>query len=102
MEQAVELNPHDSEFFFWLDAGGSRFFSNYDIDQEYPSKDALESLESMGESFLVQMNTEYYKDLAGASTLPLDYLYDNRSYVLGSMFGMSPCKFTIILGKLFN
>jgi hypothetical protein len=30
---------------------------------------------------------EYYKDLAQASTLPDEYLLDNRSYVLGSMFG---------------
>ena len=41
----------------------------------------------MGESFLVQMNTEYYKVLSDAKELDLDYLYDNRSYVLGSMFG---------------
>ena len=41
----------------------------------------------MGESFLVQMNTEYYPDLSDAEELDLDYLYDNRSYVLGSMFG---------------
>ena len=33
------------------------------------------------------MNTEYYTDLSGAKELSLDYLYDNRSYVLGSMFG---------------
>ena len=29
----------------------------------------------------------YYTDLANAKTLSTDYLYDNRSYVLGSMFG---------------
>ena len=87
LKDAVEKNPHDSDFFFWLDAGGSRFFGLYDLKKDYPSKEAVKSLEEMGESFLVQMNTEYYPDLSDAEELDLDYLYDNRSYVLGSMFG---------------
>jgi hypothetical protein len=87
LEQAIEKNPHESEFFFWIDAGASRFFEGYDLSQEYPSKDAVESLDDMGELFLVQMNCDYYPDLYNADVLPLDYLYDNRSYVLGSMFG---------------
>ena len=66
--KASEVNPFGSDYFFWLDAGASRFFEGYDLSQEYPSKEARESLEGMGESFLVQMNTEYYKDLANAKT----------------------------------
>ena len=87
LTKAAEVNPFGSDYFFWLDAGASRFFEGYDLSQEYPSKEALSSLDGMGESFLVQMNTEYYTDLSGAKELSLDYLYDNRSYVLGSMFG---------------
>ena len=87
LKLAAEDNPHNSDYFFWLDAGGSRFFGIYDLKKEYPSKDAVKSLDEMGESFLVQMNTEYYPDLTDAEELNLDYLYDNRSYVLGSMFG---------------
>ena len=41
----------------------------------------------MGESFLVQENCDYYPDLFNADELSLEYLYDNRSFVLGSMFG---------------
>jgi len=87
MEEAIKLNPHNSETFFWLDAGGSRFFDDFDLNQNYPGDSALEALEDMGESFLLQMNCDYYPDLFNAEELPLDYLYDNRSYVLGSMFG---------------
>ena len=87
LTQAAQLDPYQSDYFIWLDAGGSRFFDGYDLTQEYPSKEALESLDAMGDSFLLQMNTEYYTDLSNATELPLDYLYDNRSYVLGSMFG---------------
>ncbi len=85
--QAIDENPHGSDFFFWLDAGGSRFFEDFNLDDQYPSESAIESLESMGESFLLQMNCEFYQDLYEADELPPEYLYDNRSYILGSMFG---------------
>jgi hypothetical protein len=87
LEKTLEENPFNSKFFFWLDAGGSRFFDRYDISQEYPSPNAIEALEEMGNKFLLQMNMEYYKDLVEADILNEDYLLDNRSYVLGSMFG---------------
>ena len=87
MKTAIEENPFNSKFFFWIDAGGSRFFDGYDLSLDYPSPNAIEALEGMGNKFLVQMNMEFYKDLAGASLLPKEYLLDNRSYVLGSMFG---------------
>ena len=38
-------------------------------------------------AFLIQMNMEFYKDLAEADELSEEYLLDNRSYILGSMFG---------------
>ena len=91
LTQASELNPFDSKFFFWIDAGGSRFFDSYDLKLEYPSPPALQKpLNQMGDKFLIQMNMEYYLDLAQADLLPVSYLLDNRSYVLGSMFGGGP------------
>lgn len=87
MLQAIEENSHGSDYFFWLDAGGSRFFDGFDLSNEYPSQSAKESLDEMGESFLIQMNCDFYPDLYNATELSLDYLYDNRSFVLGSMFG---------------
>ena len=87
IKYAVEKNPHDTDYFFWLDAGGSRFFDNFDLTEQWPSKEACKSLEEMGESFLLQMNCDYYPDLYNADELDLDYFYDNRSYVLGSLFG---------------
>ena len=64
LKEAVAKNPFDSDYFFWLDAGGSRFFGLYDLEKEYPSKTALKSLKDMGDCFLIQMNTEYYTDLS--------------------------------------
>ena len=90
LDQAIEENPYGSKHFFWLDAGGSRFFEDYDLNKDYPSPNAIESLNEMGDSFLIQMNMEFYKDLAGADELPKEYLLDNRSFILGSMFGGGP------------
>lgn len=87
LNQAIEENPFNSKFFFWLDAGGSRFFNGYDMTLDYPSQNAVDALNQMGDKFLIQMNMEYYNDLVNANTLPESYLLDNRSYVLGSMFG---------------
>jgi hypothetical protein len=87
LEQAIEENPFNSKFFFWMDAGASRFFQNYEFSQVFPSKNAVESLEEIGDKFLIQMNMEYYKNLATAETLSDDYLYDCRSFTLGSFFG---------------
>ena len=87
LNHAVKLNPFKSDFYFWLDAGGSRFFNNFDLTEQYPGESAIETLDSMGESFLIQLNSEYYKDLYYADVLDKNYLYDNRSFVLGSMFG---------------
>lgn len=90
LKTAIEENPFNSNFFFWLDGGGSRFFEYYDLSLDYPSPNAVEALQGMGDKFLIQMNMEFYKDLANAISLPEDYLLDNRSYVLGSMFGGAP------------
>ena len=87
LRTVISENPFNSKFFFWLDAGASRFFEEYDLDLEYPSSNAIEALEGMGNKFLIQMNMEYYPDLANAEKLDEDYLLDNRSYILGSMFG---------------
>ena len=87
LQKAVEMNPHKSDYFFWLDAGGSRFFNNFDLTEDYPGEMAMEQLQEMGESFLLQVNSEFYPDLYQAETLDKSYFLDNRSYVLGSMFG---------------
>lgn len=85
--RAAEDNPFNSKYFFWLDAGGSRFFEDFDLNEQYPGPNAMNALESMGETFLVQENCDYYPDLFQAQELSTDYLYDNRSFVMGSFFG---------------
>ena len=87
LKRAVEESIVSNKFYFWLDAGASRFFEHYNFEIPYPSSNAIEALNEIGDKFLIQMNMEYYSDLVNADILTEDYLLNNRSYVLGSMFG---------------
>ena len=87
MKQAVYENPFESDYFFWLDAGASRFFEGFDLNNQFPGPAGLEAIESMGQSFLLQLNVDHYKDLAYAETLPDAYLRNSSAIVCGSFFG---------------
>lgn len=87
LKKATEINPFNSKFFFWLDAGASRFLYDCDISNEYPSEDALKELESIDNTILIQYNSDCYSDLVNSKTLSEEYLWDNRSFICGSMFG---------------
>lgn len=87
LKTATEINPFSSKFFFWLDAGASRFLYDCDTSNEYPCVDALKELEEIDNTFLIQYNTDCYPDLVNSQVLNEDYLWDNRSFVCGSMFG---------------
>jgi hypothetical protein len=38
LEEAIRLNPFQTDYFFWMDAGISRFFGDMDITKPYPSR----------------------------------------------------------------
>jgi hypothetical protein len=87
LEQSIESNPFGSKYFFWIDAGSSRHFVGFDVNNEFPSKEAMNSLDQMGEKFLLQLNMEFYKDLSNSKTLDDEYLWDSRAITCGSFFG---------------
>ena len=87
LRESCKINPFDSKYFFWLDAGASRFIDSLLYFYDYPSKEALEKLDEIDNSFLVQYNAEVYPDLTYTKTLPKEYLWDNRSFICGTMFG---------------
>jgi len=102
IKKASELNSHDSDVFIWMDAGASRFFEGFDLSQNWPSEDALKSLSQLEDEFLIQMNCDYYPDLYAAKELSADYLYDNRSYVLGSLFGGSKTAISKVCDNVYD
>jgi hypothetical protein len=87
IKKASEINPFNSKYFFWLDAGASRFIEDDQIAKEYPSKEAIEKLDGIDNTFLIQYNNEYYFDLVYSDKLTENYFFDDRSFICGSMFG---------------
>lgn len=87
MKQASEKNYFDDCYFFWMDAGLSRFFGNLDITKRYPSSETENTLLKYPNTVLVQTFMSFYPDLFNAKELTEEYLLDNRSYVMGGMFG---------------
>ena len=87
LKKAVNQNPFNSKIFLWMDAGASRFFKKYKTKELFPSRYFLELIEEIGNKFIIQMNYDSYPDLYKSKKLDEKYLYDNRSFVLGSLFG---------------
>ncbi len=87
METAIDENYFDTEYFIWVDAGLSRFFYDLNTNKPYPGNNALESLLEIKDKVLIQVQLSYYPDLSYAETLTESYLTDNRSYIMGGMFG---------------
>lgn len=100
IETAIADNYFDSDYYFWLDAGASRFFENFDLELNFPGSAALEALYNIGEKFLIQLNTETYHDLVQSQRLGKEYFYDPRSFVCGTFFGMHKNIHHIILKKV--
>jgi hypothetical protein len=55
IKQAISNNPHNTEHFFWMDAGCSRFFENIDIAKPYLDLSKLQD-----DKILVQGRNDIY------------------------------------------
>lgn len=86
---AAKENCFGSDYFFWLDAGISRFLNDLDIaSAKFPSAKITGLIKKHPAKTLIQTFRRPYQDLsAKGKMLPHDYLYDNRSFVWGGMFG---------------
>lgn len=105
LEKVADKNYFNSEYFLWVDAGLSRFFYDINLNNPYPGENAKQSLMNIKDSILIQVFLSYYPNLANAKELPEDYLKDNRSYIMGGMFGAgkeSIKKFRPIVDDILN
>jgi len=87
---AAEQNFFNSDYFFWLDAGASRFVPDVEIStSDFPGNRFSNQIKNHSGKSLFQMYVASYPDLAfHDGELPQDYLFDNRSFVWGGMFGV--------------
>jgi hypothetical protein len=85
MELAVKENYFNSSYFMWMDAGLSRFFNG--ISNNYPSKNAMDTLLENKDSILIQTSMSYYPDLVEENLCSEDYFWDARTWVMAGLWG---------------
>ena len=88
---AIRENPFQSEYFFWMDIGISRFFENMELSREYPNPQALERLidsRNKGNETLDRFIIQKRWDL---DTFPIDdnFIWRSDNLLKGGMFGGS-------------
>lgn len=90
VQRAAKENHFCSDYFFWLDAGASRFIPDLEVSSlKFPGENFMNQVKMHPGKILYQMYVFPYTDLSMRNEiLPHDYLYDNRSYVWGGMFGV--------------
>lgn len=87
MSYASLYNPFNSDYFIWMDAGLSRFFDELNTSNSYPSIKNENELISYGNKVFIQTFCRSYPDLFNSTFLGEEYLCDNRSFVMGGLFG---------------
>ena len=79
LKQTAEANL-DHDFFFWMDAGCSRFFLDCDLEKEWPNVNSFDS-----QKFIIQRNTNFPNMWDG---LNIDeYIWDSECMLVGTLFG---------------
>lgn len=79
---AIDINHFNSEFFFWIDAGISRFFYGTDIERPYPDPNTLNSLNK--NKFYIQARNDIY-----GYDINESFIWGAANLLIGTMFGGS-------------
>lgn len=82
IKDVIDKNICESDYYFWMDAGCSRFFQNADLSKPWPSNKELMN----HDKFLIQgnSNTLYYP-----ITSIENYVWDCNCILVGTLFGGS-------------
>ena len=82
LKLAMQANPFKSDYFFWMDAGCSRFFLDVDISKPYPSENVIAYLNNNPNKFIIQkrQDLEYF---------PIDesFIWKSDNLLSGGIFG---------------
>jgi hypothetical protein len=82
LKLAIQANPFKSDYFFWMDAGCSRFFSDVDISKPYPSETLNIFLNNNPNKFIIQkrQDLEYFN-------IDETFIWKSDNLLYGTMFG---------------
>lgn len=79
LEKEIKLGSSD-EFYFWIDAGCSRFFNGFNMDLDWPNNNKL-----IGDKFMIQGNVNTMRIFPYMD--PDIYKWDNNCILVGTLFG---------------
>jgi glycosyltransferase involved in cell wall biosynthesis len=79
LENAIADNPFHTEYFFWMDAGCSRFFSDTNIQDPYPGKNIIRN---SANKFIIQARRDIF-------SYPIDnnFIWKADNLLVGTLFG---------------
>jgi hypothetical protein len=98
LDIAIKENPFNSEYFFWLDVGASRFFYNLDLSIKFPNNMSLIN-NNKNKFFVQQRNDLQYYNIND------NIVWDSVNLIYGTMFGGNKTiieKISKIIEKIFT
>jgi len=78
LQMAIEENPFHSDYFFWMDAGASRFFNNLDVNKFFPSNTSFLNTTK----FFAQCRSDIYN-----YNINENFIWEADNLIYGGMFG---------------
>jgi hypothetical protein len=82
LSRAIDENVFGSSYFFWIDAGISRFFLDVDVSKPFPGERARTFLEGNPHQLIIQNRVDL-------RTFPIDqdFIWRSDNLLYGTMFG---------------
>lgn len=82
LQMAIDENLFKSNYFFWMDAGASRFFLDVDISKPYPSNNCIDLLNKNQDKFFIQNRPDLNKYVIDDT-----FIWKADNMLSGGMFG---------------
>ena len=83
LNDAIKNNPFKTEYFFWMDAGISRFFQNMNISMRFPCLSKQQDvLNKFGKKFIIQQRHDLQ-----TYTINDEFIWKADNLFKGGMFG---------------
>jgi len=85
LQMAIDVNLFQSDFFFWMDAGCSRFFLDLDISKPYPGQETIQYMTMNPDKFIIQKRPDLER-------YPIDenFIWKSTNLLYGTLFGGNP------------
>jgi hypothetical protein len=80
MRKAAEIDPFNTDYYFWIDGGLSRFYEN-NFHKKPIDKTCLTLFDNYPTRFFIQATPRLFESISD------DYIWDNNAKIYGGVFG---------------